>query len=241
MMQGDTNTAIWKSDAMVQQWVAGMGARERARAEQFRLLALLLPFEEQDRFTFLDLGAGTGVAARAILAAYPQARAVLADYSAQMMGEGAKVMAPWADRYRYVEMDMLAVGGWPDQIPPQLDAVVTSQCIHHLPDERKRSLFGEIRDRLGPGGWYLNFDPVKAADPAVQAVWDRVNDRVGTGVGQAHTPRTPEEQARYENHVRYMLPLEPQLAFLRQAGFEAVDVYWKQLDYVIYGGYRPAG
>lgn len=239
-MQGDTNAAVWKSDAMVQQWVAGMDQRERARAEQFRLLALLLPFGQQDRFTFLDLGAGTGSAARAILAVYPGARAVLADYSAQMMGEGIKVMARWADRYRYVEMDMLVPGGWPAAIPVPLDAVVTSQCIHHLPDERKQSLFREIHDRLRPGGWYLNFDPVAAASPAVQEVWERVNDRLDRAAAHKRTHRTPQEQARHENHVRYMIPLEPQVAFLRHAGFEAVDVYWKHLDYVIYGGSRPA-
>ena len=33
--------------------------------------------------------------------------------------------------------------------------------------------------------------------------------------------------------------LERQLGFLRDAGFEAIDVYWKHLDYVIYGGARP--
>jgi hypothetical protein len=31
-----------------------------------------------------------------------------------------------------------------------------------------------------------------------------------------------------------------QLGFLKSAGFEAVDLYWKKLDYVIYGGKRPA-
>jgi hypothetical protein len=38
-----------------------------------------------------------------------------------------------------------------------------------------------------------------------------------------------------------MVPLATQLDFLRAAGFEAVDVYWKELDHVIYGGRRPAG
>jgi hypothetical protein len=36
-----------------------------------------------------------------------------------------------------------------------------------------------------------------------------------------------------------MSPLAPQLDWLRAAGFEGVDVYWKELDYVIYGGRRP--
>jgi hypothetical protein len=36
-----------------------------------------------------------------------------------------------------------------------------------------------------------------------------------------------------------MSPLRPQLEFLHAAGFEGVDVYWKELDYAIYGGRRP--
>ena len=51
---------------------------------------------------------------------------------------------------------------------------------------------------------------------------------------------TPLDHARWDNHVRYIIPLGPQLEFLRSAGFEGIDVYWKQLENVIYGGRRPA-
>ena len=43
---------------------------------------------------------------------------------------------------------------------------MTSMSVHHLPDERKQDLFREIYDRLVPGGWYLNYDPVPAEDPS---------------------------------------------------------------------------
>jgi hypothetical protein len=36
-----------------------------------------------------------------------------------------------------------------------------------------------------------------------------------------------------------MIPLDLQVGFLRAAGFEGVDVFWKELDFVIYGGRRP--
>jgi hypothetical protein len=36
-----------------------------------------------------------------------------------------------------------------------------------------------------------------------------------------------------------MIPLDPQVGFLREAGFEGVDVFWKELDFAIYGGRRP--
>jgi tRNA (cmo5U34)-methyltransferase len=234
----DTNAELWKDEERIKRWAAEAKAREGKRAEQTKLMAALLPFEDDDEFTVLDLGAGTGMAARAILDFYPRAKAVLADFSPAMMGEGAKALAPYDGRYRYVEFDM-GGGEWPADIPVPIDSAVTSQCIHHLPDERKRSLFREIFERLKPGGWYVNFDPVKAAEPNVEHVWQRVNDRYDPQAAYKRTHRSPHEHAQNENHVRYMIDLDRQLGFFREAGFEAVDVYWKQLDYVIYGGRKP--
>ncbi len=234
----ESNAAVWKSDASVAQWVATEEERERARAQPRRLLAELLPFAENQQFAFVDLGAGTGAAARAVLDRYPSSTAVLADYSPQMMEEGQRALAAYEGRYRYVEIDM-AAGRWPDDLAGGLAAVISSLCVHHLTDDRKQGLFREIFERLAPGGWYLNYDPVSAEDPAVEEAWQRVQDRREPEAATKRANRTPEEQARWENHIRHIIPLDPQLGFLRSAGFDAVDVYWKELDHVIYGGRRP--
>lgn len=236
----DSNAAVWKSDETVAQWVATADERERGRAWARRLLAELLPFAEEDTFTFVDLGAGTGAAARVLLDRYPRAAAVLADYSPQMMAEGHLALAPYEGRYRYVEVD-LAAGRWSPELDSGLDAVISSLCVHHLPDDRKRALFEEIFVRLAPGAWYLNYDPVAAEDPAIGVAWQRVQDRRDPEGAERRVHRSAEEQARWENHVRYIIPFDPQLGFLRAAGFEAVDVYWKELDHVIMGGRRPVG
>src|SRR5918911_4440538 len=133
----DTNAAIWKSDAAIQHWLAGMDDRERKRADQFAFIAQLLPFDQDTRFTLLDLGAGTGAAARGVMTYYPRAEAILADFSPQMMDAGLEILRPFEGRYRYVELDLTA-SKWPPEIPPRVDAAVTSQCAHHLPDDRKQ-------------------------------------------------------------------------------------------------------
>jgi len=236
---GDTNASIWQSDEGINHWLAGLEDRERRYRPRWELMAQLLPFAPDDTFTFLDLGAGTGSAARTILEHYPRSKAILADFSTQMMGEAAALMNAYAGRFEYVEFDM-AAGIWPAAVPSSVDAVVTSQCVHHLNDDRKQGLFKEIFLRLAPGGWYLNFDPVTAGDDLVEEVWQRTNDRIDPATAEKRRNRTPEEQASFENHVRYIIPLEQQLGYFRAAGFEACDVYWKKLDYVIYGGRRPA-
>jgi tRNA (cmo5U34)-methyltransferase len=236
----DMNEAIWKSDIGVTFWKATSADRERRRAGHRVLMAELLPFGPGEAFTFIDLGAGTGACARTVMDHFPAARAILADYSEQMMTQGKAELEPYTGRYEYVEFNLAHGGAWPDAIPSHVDAVVSSMAIHHLNDARKRELFSEILLRLAPGGWFLNYEPIATLDPVVQAAWHRVEDRRDPSAADKREHRTPEEQLRWENHTRYMIPLDPQVAYLREAGFEGVDVYWKEIDYAIYGGRRPA-
>src|SRR6266404_5677810 len=102
----DTNEAIWKSEIGVTFWKSTSSDRERRRGAHRVLLAELLPFRADEAFTFVDLGAGTGAAARTIMDHYPAARAILADYSPQMMAQGVVELEPYAGRYEYVEFDL---------------------------------------------------------------------------------------------------------------------------------------
>lgn len=234
----DPNASIWKSAEIVQAWTAEAEEREQKRATHRQIMGELLPFGADDTFTFLDLGAGTGAATKVILSMFARSTAVLADFSPQMIAEGERALDAFAGRFHYVEFD-LATGTWPDSIVSTPDAIITSLSVHHLPDHRKQSLFAEIFEHLAPGGWYLNYDLVSARDPLVEAAWQRVNDRLDPEAARKRLHRSPQEQARYENHVRYLIPLDQQLDYLRAAGFHAIDVYYKHLDNVIYGGHRP--
>ncbi len=235
----DTNAAVWKSDIGVSFWKSTQADRERRRAGQRTLLAELLPFAADEPFTFVDLGAGTGAAARIILDHFPAAHAILADFSSQMMAQGELELEPYEGRYTYVEFDLTRAGGWPVGIPDPVDAAISSLSVHHLSDDRKQTLFAEILLRLAPGGWYLNYDPVRPPDAVVEEAWLRAGDRRDPAAADKRLHPTEQERFRYENHVRYMIQLNPQLDYLRAAGFEGIDVYWKELDFVIYGGRRP--
>src|ERR1700735_2886576 len=116
----DTNAAVWKSDVGVSFWKSTQADRERRRAGQGALLAAgggrgaarralraeLLPFAADEPFTFVDLGAGTGAAARIILDHFPAAHAILADFSSQMMATGERELKPYEGRYTYVAFDL---------------------------------------------------------------------------------------------------------------------------------------
>src|ERR1700749_5159714 len=99
----DTNAAIWKSAEAVEAWTAEAERQERGRQAHRRLTALLLPFTEQDEFTFLELGAGPGSASRTILDLRPRRTGVLPNYWGGVMRSGEGQMRRFAGRYRYVE------------------------------------------------------------------------------------------------------------------------------------------
>jgi tRNA (cmo5U34)-methyltransferase len=234
----DTNATIWRSEDTVTHWASERAHRERLHVPRQRFMAELLPFADDAEFTVLDLGAGAGALSRAILERYPRSTAILADFSEQMMGAGTHELEPFADRYRYVTFDM-STSTWPDGIPAALDAIVSSLFVHHLPDERKQSLFAEIFERLVPGGWSLHYDPVTADDKVVDATWQRVAERGDPELTRRRLHPTTDEHARWQNHIRYMIPLERLLGYLRAPGFAGIDVYYKRLEWVVYGGLRP--
>ena len=235
----DENAAIWQSEGGVAGWLAGAEDRERQRAEPRRLMADLLPFGAEDAFVLVDLGAGTGAAARAVLDRYPGASAVLAEFSPQMVEAGTRALEPYRGRYRYVDFD-LTNGPWPADIPEKVDVAVSSMCLHHLPDARKEQLCAEVFARLRPGGWFLDLDVVTAGDPVVAEAWERAEDRQDPEGAPTRRHRTAEEQHRYENHIRHISPLPRRLGYLAAAGFEGVDVFWRRLELVLMGGRRPA-
>jgi tRNA (cmo5U34)-methyltransferase len=243
---GDTasggNNAVGRKSGLSAGFRKSWG-RERAKlnAERRILIAELLPFAVDEPFTFVDLGTGKReAAARAILDRYPAARAVVVDVYPRIRPEGESELLRHADRYAYVQFDLTVAGTWPATIPAQVDAAISSLSVHHLRDDRKRSLFDEILGRLVPGGWYFNYDPVLPPDRVVEEAWLRAGDRRDPSAALLRRHRTETDQLRHENHVRYMTPLDPQVGMLRAAGFEGVDVFWKELDFVIYGGRRPA-
>jgi len=114
-----------------------------------------------DAARVLDLGAGTGETAAAVLARHPSATVVLLDESAGML-ELATARLP-ADR-----VERTVVGDLLDALPTDgFDLVVSALAVHHLAADRKRSLFEAIRSLLPPGGRFVLADvvvPVDAAD-----------------------------------------------------------------------------
>ncbi|HEX6689245.1 MAG TPA: class I SAM-dependent methyltransferase [Solirubrobacterales bacterium] len=156
---------------------------------------------------FLDLGTGDGRMLALVCGRHPQAKAVGLDSSKPMLDRAAKRFGddPLVELRRH-ELELSLVESGP------FDAVVSGLAIHHLEDERKRELFGEIRALLVPGGVFANLDLVRSASP-------RLHRRFLREIGRTEDDPTDR-----------LADLSEQLQWLREAGFGEVDCHFKWLE-----------
>jgi tRNA (cmo5U34)-methyltransferase len=156
---------------------------------------------------FLDLGMGDGRLAALIRGRHPDSRGVGVDASAPMLARAAERFAGDA-AVELVAHDLSR----PIGLSGPFDAVVSGLAIHHLDDERKRSLFGEIHALLAPGGVFANLDLVVSANPHQHVRFRRA-------IGRERDDPTDR-----------LAGLCEQLAWLRDAGFADVDCHFKWLE-----------
>ena len=233
---GLLTVSAWKRDEVAAAYL------DRRRAiplwrEQGDVMRSLLARAPRRVERFVDLGTGDGHLAELVLEACDGSRAELVDFSQPMLAAAAARLEPVSDRWHAVEAD-LSTPDWLDALPAGgYDAVVSSFCIHHLDHERKRALYKEVLDRLHPGGLFLNWEHVETA-PLCAGMFD---DAMVQGLARLQPGRSPDEVTR-DYHLRpdarenKLLDVRTQCAWLREAGFEGVDVFFKWIELAIFGG-----
>jgi tRNA (cmo5U34)-methyltransferase len=164
----------------------------------------------------LDLGAGTGLLARAVARAHPESELVLLDGSAAMLEQASRSLG---ERAGYV------VGELGAEIPSgPWDAVVSAMAIHHLEDPAKRDLFARVHAALSPGGVFVNAEQVRGPTALLDAAYLRWHERRARELGASES----EWAAACERmRVDHNASVEEQLTWLEAAGFADVDCLFK--------------
>ena len=168
--------------------------------------------------TILDLGTGDGRLLALLRIDRPRVKAVALDFSQPMLEMARKRFAD-DPLIRVITHDL----NNPIQKLGYFDAVVSSFAIHHLPHERKQSLYVEVFDLLNPGGIFCNLEHVSSPS-------QRMHEKFLYAIG-----RTVETEDRSNK----LLDVETQLEWLRHDGFIDVDCYWKWLELALLIGVKP--
>jgi SAM-dependent methyltransferase len=188
------------------------------RAEALGVLCELLP-TRVDRF--LDLGTGDGDTLALVLAARPNARGIGLDFGDEML---RRARARFADdervEIRHHDLER--------ELPVDLgvfDLVVSSFAIHHLAPARQRALYGEIYDRLAPGGVFVNAEHVASPTPELHLEF------------LAALGRAPHE----DDPSNQLVPVADHLEWLASCGFVNFECIWKWRELAVVTGVKPSG
>ena len=200
----------WHDPAQVDEYV-GRVSRLPPRLAGEAVLVDLLPSGPR---RVLDLGCGDGRLAALVLDARPSVAEVVGLDSSPPMLDLARQR--FADDPR---VDIQA-GDLRDPIGRLglFDLVVSGFAIHHLPDPRKRSLYGEVAAQLRPGGLFANLEVVASATPELHATFL-------TAIGKLADD--PEDR---------LVDVETQLGWLRQSGLDQVDCLWRWRGFALLVG-----
>lgn len=219
-----------------------------SRAEQIETLCALIPASAGESFTAVEVAAGGGALARAVLERFPGCHYVALDGSPYMRARLRETLAPFGRR-AVVAAFRLEADRWRAALPRPLRCVLTSLAVHHLSAGQKRRLFTDLAVRLEPGGALLIADLVEPAAARVRALfasqWDRAV-REQSGAGSRGTRIRARVGEGGWNYYRLETPdpidqpsrLLDQLDWLRGAGLHAVDCFWMRAGHAIFGGYR---
>lgn len=209
----DIQTAGWDDPDQVAWYLERIGRIEARQAGE-RMIADCLPAAP---VRVLDLGCGDGRLGALVTDHRPSVeRVVCVDRSEPML---ALAHARFGDDVR-VEVrtgdltEPLAVLG-------PFDVVVSGFAIHHLEDDRKRSLFAEVAGLLAPGGRFLNLEVVASASPVRHAEF---LDAIGRAADD------PEDR---------LATVEDQIRWMGEAGLVAPDCLWRWRGFAVLVGDAP--
>jgi ubiquinone/menaquinone biosynthesis C-methylase UbiE len=179
--------------------------------------AALLEFIPPGTRQILDLGTGDGRLLALVRQQHPDTDAVAVDFSPAMLAAVGKRFDN-DSRVRIVEQNL----DLPLPALGKFDAVISSFAIHHLVDERKRALYGEIFGLLNSRGVFCNLEHV--ASPS-----ERLHEEFLNRIGFTVETEDPSNK---------LLEVETQLCWLREIGFVDVDCQWKWRELALLTGIR---
>lgn len=221
------------------------------RHQQIQMLIDLIPAQRDEAIEVLELGAGAGLLAEAVLEAFPASRVTALDGSEAMRALMVHRLGKYGDRIRIQPFD-LASQEWREAIPRKsLRAVLSSLCVHHVDAAGKRQLFYDMNQRLEPGGAFLLADIVYPPTPQVARLYaDRFDEIVKRQSLEMRGNLDAYEQALVDrwNYYRYDYitgegydtpsPLHDQLRWFLERGYAWSDAFWLEAGFAIYGGFK---
>ncbi|MEQ8674593.1 MAG: class I SAM-dependent methyltransferase [Aggregatilineales bacterium] len=235
---------VWQGAEVTRGYLEGVRGAIPLAHQQMDVMLRVIHKARQEVVSFLDLGCGDGVLARAVLESYPDAKGVLFDFSEPMLDVAREKMSDNPNLI-FIQGDY-STPDWVNvlQAHAPFEVIVSGYSIHHQPDEIKRRLYQEIYELLAPGGVFLNMEHVSPEDDWVEGLFDdmMIDSMFAyhqhTGGTDSHATFADKHHHREDKHANILAPVDAQCNWLREIGFVHVDCYFKVFELALFGGIK---
>ncbi|QQE12478.1 class I SAM-dependent methyltransferase [Planctomycetota bacterium] len=245
-----TSDASWLDQRMISLYLKMMQHGLPCRDMQFNAVGRLLRANNKPVERFVDIACGDGVIGQRILDQYPNSHGIFIDFSEQMLEKAKARLEGYRHRINIIAADLCKVD-WATTCgidDASEDLVITRYAIHHLQDDKKKSLYEAIFRVLKPGGMFLNIEHVSSPTDWLNQISDDVFVDSLYEYAQKVDPACTRQQilelcSEREGEVHdedICVSVEKQCDWLRNIGYADVDCYAKYFEFAVFGGRRPA-
>ncbi len=175
----------------------------------------------------IDLGSGTGLLAMYYFRHFSEADFILVDIAENMLHVASK-------RFEKAGNVTCSVIDYTKELPAgNFDLAISALSIHHLEDQQKLELFSNLKQKLVPGAWFINYDQFccdsKAIDKAVNAYW--IDHLYNSGLSETELARW-EERRKLDCECS----VEAEIDMLKKSGFKNVECIYLNGKFAVIAG-----
>ena len=243
-MTDTTWQSTWGDKKFIEDWASKGSWQAPIRDVQTAMVLRMVPQPIDASIRILDVGAGYGALAAAVLRDRPNATAVCLDASEAMLQLGPAKNPDLKHHMTFVQGSLESVD-WLKSVDGTFDAVISARALHHFTEnQRRRAIFKELFDLVRAGGCFINADNVRGTTKSLSERYRHARDEyLDRYVRESSGGKTSLAEAKAATPSSYHGPhnngiLEEELAWLREAGFQDVDCFWKFTTTVVYGGFK---
>lgn len=240
---------------MIEEWEDMQNAYYPDRRGQLGfLVSIVSQMEEVDKV--LEIGAGTGNLSKMLIDRTPGSSVIVVDFDEIMLEMAKYNLRDFDNNAKFLKRD-LKDSEWLKGIPKNLSAVVSAYTFHVLSDKRRQDVYSEIYGMLKEGGLFICIDEVDSDfyefEAICQNVLENIRDnarvrelsgdwkdfwsRVGKRMGKEDYAEDVLKHT-YPEGTTNLGTLDSQLALLKEAGFDKVECFYRDLSIVMYGGMK---
>ena len=234
----------WGSREFIERWASKGGWQAPIREVQTAMVLRMIPQPIDAPIRILDIGAGYGALAVALLEERPKATAVCLDASEAMLKLGEERNIDLRDRMRFIQASLEAPD-WVSSVDGKFDAVISARALHHFTEnQRRRFIFQEVFGLIRERGCFINADNVRAPTKELSERYRSAREGyLDRFIRQSSDGKTNLAEVRAATPSTYHGPhnngyLDQELAWLKEVGFVDVDCFWKFATTVVYGGFK---